>query len=396
MWILNVSPEVAFFISLAICIIMIIYNSFKEKNSDSNYKSNRNNKKEYLKNIYKEATEENEDDEERKNIMIEEFVDFFEKEKISSDLNIDEVKSLLNDNGYTMISSLENEALIDAIKKYRGINFKEDNISDKEKNELVKDFINIFRKENVLEEDLGTHKVDTILKNNGFPMNTLVEAIALDLAIKKYKKEYIIPLNKDKIKKEISSILKDLEEENNIKYFYHSDIVNAKKVLQEHNYDMKDLDNIAIFEEIVNQFNIDNKENKIKKENPKKKDLKDSDKNMVEMKNNVKIAKELRNRVERIESFEEQLGITLENISFHIDDNYFYLNINGEIIKNSDECNINGLYVCAVVYNNDDEILYTGNTWISNFIGYDTFNMEFNTNEYDANTIKRIRIFVKE
>ena len=45
MWILNVSPEVAFFISLAICIIMIIYNSFKEKNSDSNYKSNRNNKK---------------------------------------------------------------------------------------------------------------------------------------------------------------------------------------------------------------------------------------------------------------------------------------------------------------------------------------------------------------
>ena len=117
---------------------------------------------------------------------------------------------------------------------------------------------------------------------------------------------------------------------------------------------------------------------------------------MVEMKNNVKIAKELRNRVERIESFEEQLGITLENISFHIDDNYFYLNINGEIIKNSDECNINGLYVCAVVYNNDDEILYTGNTWISNFIGYDTFNMEFNTNEYDANTIKRIRIFVKE
>ena len=393
MWILNVSPEVAFFISLVICIIMIIYNSLKDKNSDGNYKSNKN---EYLKNIYKEAIEQNEDDEERKNIMIDEFVDFFEKEKISSDLSVDEVKSLVKKNGYLMTSSIENEALNVAIKKYRGINFEEDDRNEKEKEELVKDFINIFKREKIQEEDLGTHKVDTILKNNGFPMNTLLEAVALDLAIKKYKKEYIIPLNKNKIKKEISNILKKLEEENNIKYFYHSDIVNAKRVLQEHNYDMEDLDNIAILEEIVNQFNIDNKENKRKKENSKKKDLKESDKNMVEINNNVKIAKELRNRVERIESFEEQLGITLENISFHIDDNYFYLNINGEIIRNSDECNINGLYVCAVVYNNDDEILYTGNTWISNFIGYDTFNMEFNTNEYDVNTIKRIRIFVKE
>ena len=42
-------------------------------------------------------------------------------------------------------SSIEKEALNVAIKKYRGINSKENNISAKEKNQLVKDFINIFQ-----------------------------------------------------------------------------------------------------------------------------------------------------------------------------------------------------------------------------------------------------------
>ena len=82
--------------------------------------------------------------------MIDEFIDFFEKENISSDLTINEVKDIIENNGYEINSSLENDALNIAIRKYRGIVFKD----------------------------------------------------------------------KDNIKKEISGILKDLEDKNNIKYFY--------------------------------------------------------------------------------------------------------------------------------------------------------------------------------
>ena len=464
MWILNVSPEVAFFISLAICIIMIIYNSFKEKNSDSNYKSNRNNKKEYLKDLYEKVIDDNEEDEERKNILIEEFIDFFEKEKISSDLSVDEVKSLVKKNGYLMTSPIEKEALNIAIRKYRGINFKENNISDKEK-------------------------------------------------------------------EKISKILEDYETKNNIKYFYHSDITNAKKVLKEHNLDMDDLDNIAIFEDIVNQFNIDNKENIEKNviSNKKEKDIdksleearvffkgqtlkikindfensdfndgsngeiiyfdlkntsskrstyeftnftiitKDGNEkeydcwlngfdihrptilsdnyrqgaiifkhnNTLSFKNGSKfiidvnditnskkynlmyildngkwkfssgnvddiekeltykeLEKELKHNIERIESLEEQVGITLENISINVSENVKGLDVVVEIIKTNSEKEKLDFTLNMVCYDEDNSIIDARKESFYDFDGYDVFKFSF----YDdkVKDIRKIRIFVKE
>ena len=464
MWILNVSPEVAFFISLAICIIMIIYNSFKEKNSDSNYKSNRNNKKEYLKDLYEKVIDDNEEDEERKNILIEEFIDFFEKEKISSDLSVDEVKSLVKKNGYLMTSPIEKEALNIAIKKYRGINFKENNISDKEK-------------------------------------------------------------------EKISKILEDYETKNNIKYFYHSDITNAKKVLKEHNLDMDDLDNIAIFEEIVNQFNIDNKENIEKNviSNKKEKDIdksleearvffkgqtlkikindfensdfndgsngeiiyfdlkntsskrstyeftnftiitKDGNEkeydcwlngfdihrptilsdnyrqgaiifkhnNTLSFKNGSKfiidvnditnskkynlmyildngkwkflsgnvddiekeltykeLEKELKNNIERIESLEEQVGITLENISINVSENVKGLDVVVEIIKTNSEKEKLDFTLNMVCYDEDNSIIDARKESFYDFDGYDVF--KFSCYDDKVKDIRKIRIFVKE
>lgn len=464
MWILNVSPEVAFFISLAICIIMIIYNSFKEKNSDSNYKSNRNNKKEYLKDLYEKVIDDNEEDEERKNILIEEFIDFFEKEKISSDLSVDEVKSLVKKNGYLMTSPIEKEALNVAIKKYRGINSKENNISDKEK-------------------------------------------------------------------EKISKILEDYETKNNIKYFYHSDITNAKKVLKEHNLDMDDLDNIAIFEEIVNQFNIDNKENieknvisnkkekdidksleeariffkgqtlKIKINNFENSDFNDGSNgeiiyfdikntsskrstyeftnftiitkdgnekeydcwlngfdihrptilsdnyrqgaiifkhnNTLSFKNGSKfiidvnditnskkynlmyildngkwkflsgnvddiekeltykeLEKELKNNIERIESLEEQVGITLENISINVSENVKGLDVVVEIIKTNSEKEKLDFTLNMVCYDEDNSIIDARKESFYDFDGYDVF--KFSCYDDKVKDIRKIRIFVKE
>ena len=464
MWILNVSPEVAFFISLAICIIMIIYNSFKEKNSDSNYKNNRNNKKEYLKDLYEKVINEKEEDEERKNILIEEFIDFFEKEKISSDLSVDEVKSLVKKNGYLMTSPIEKEALNVAIKKYRGINSKENNISDKEK-------------------------------------------------------------------EKISKILEDYETKNNIKYFYHSDITNAKKVLKEHNLDMDDLDNIAIFEEIVNQFNIDNKENieknvisnkkekdidksleeariffkgqtlKIKINNFENSDFNDGSNgeiiyfdikntsskrstyeftnftiitkdgnekeydcwlngfdihrptilsdnyrqgaiifkhnNTLSFKNGSKfiidvnditnskkynlmyildngkwkflsgnvddiekeltykeLEKELKNNIERIESLEEQVGITLENISINVSENVKGLDVVVEIIKTNSEKEKLDFTLNMVCYDEDNSIIDARKESFYDFDGYDVF--KFSCYDDKVKDIRKIRIFVKE
>lgn len=466
MWILNVSPEVAFFISLAICIIMIIYNSFKEKNSDSNYKSNRNNKKEYLKDLYEKVIDDNEEDEERKNILIEEFIDFFEKEKISSDLSVDEVKSLVKKNGYLMTSPIEKEALNVAIKKYRGINSKENNISAKEKNQLVKDFINIFQKENILEEDLGTHKVDTILKNNGFPMNTLLEAVALDLAIKEYKKELDnnkkIDTEKSEEQKTEKVVDKSLEEariffkgqtlkikinnfENSdfndgsngeIIYFDIKNTSSKRSTYEFTNFTIITKDgNEKEYDCWLNGFDIhrptilsDNfrqgaiifrHNNTLNFKNGSKfiidvNDITNSKKyNLMYILDNGKwkfssgnvddiekeltykeLEKELKNNIERIESLEEQVGITLENISINVSENVKGLDVVVEIIKTNTEKEKLDFTLNMVCYDEDNSIVDTRKESFYDFDGYDVYKFSF----YDdkVKDIRKIRIFVKE
>lgn len=118
--------------------------------------------------------------------------------------------------------------------------------------------------------------------------------------------------------------------------------------------------------------------------------------NNIQMKiNNITLAKELKNSIERIESFEEKIGITLENISVNIDKCLFNLDVSGEIMQNSSNSIKNGFYLNIVYYNDDNEVIDSDNHWFSDFNGYDVFKFILNDSE-KITRVKKIRLFVKE
>lgn len=108
-------------------------------------------------------------------------------------------------------------------------------------------------------------------------------------------------------------------------------------------------------------------------------------------KGNKILAKELKHSLERIEAFEEQKGIKLDNISINIDKDFEELVITGEIIGiNNTEENIT---VNAVFFDKDNEIIAKKQSYISEFNSYDVFEISLYNN--DIKDINKIRLFVK-
>lgn len=108
-------------------------------------------------------------------------------------------------------------------------------------------------------------------------------------------------------------------------------------------------------------------------------------------KGNKILAKELKRSLERIEAFEEQKGIKLDNISINIDKDFEKLVITGEIIGiNNTEENIT---VNAVFFDDDNEIIAKEQSYISEFNSYDVFEISLYSN--DIKDINKIRLFVK-
>lgn len=109
-----------------------------------------------------------------------------------------------------------------------------------------------------------------------------------------------------------------------------------------------------------------------------------------------KLESKLKKSVERLELFEEKLGVRLDNISVKTDE-YYKITVLGEIFSSSGESLNQNIYLNANLYNSDGDLIGTESEYIDveDFMGYDTFKFYFYEDDIALKTNK-IRLFVKK
>ena len=107
------------------------------------------------------------------------------------------------------------------------------------------------------------------------------------------------------------------------------------------------------------------------------------------------IEAKLKKSLERLDLFEEKLGVRLDNISIRTEATYNQLSVFGEIYSLSTGPLTQSLVVNVNLYNSDGEIVSTQKSYLSNekFLGYDTFECTF-FQEQIALITNKIRVFV--
>lgn len=118
------------------------------------------------------------------------------------------------------------------------------------------------------------------------------------------------------------------------------------------------------------------------------------DEEMSNTEDSKNLAKLLKNKIERIEGFEERLGISLENISVDVDKDLSSIKITGEAIRTQQEPNIKAFDIIANFYNEDNAIIKREEENIYNFEGYDSFEITMYEPE-EVKNVTKIRLFVK-
>lgn len=115
------------------------------------------------------------------------------------------------------------------------------------------------------------------------------------------------------------------------------------------------------------------------------------------LKKDSKIAeKKIKENIERIEPFEDELGIVLENISINISDDFDKLSVLGEIVSSNQEKNKKRFYIYVNYYNKENEIVNKDSLRIDDFKGYDSFEFINWKSSLNIREVEKIRIFVKE
>jgi hypothetical protein len=106
------------------------------------------------------------------------------------------------------------------------------------------------------------------------------------------------------------------------------------------------------------------------------------------------IEKKLKNSIERLELFEEKLGVRLDNLSVKIDDKY-KIKVLGEIFSTDESLNQN-IFLNVNLYNHDGDLINTRKLFFNKekFMGYDTFEFLFLEENIAVETSK-MRIYVK-
>lgn len=117
--------------------------------------------------------------------------------------------------------------------------------------------------------------------------------------------------------------------------------------------------------------------------------------------NNVKkdsemLAERIKDNIERIEPFEEELGITLENISINIRSDFNSIKVLGEIVSTNQEKTKDKFSLYVNFYNNKNELMHQSHVGLYGFKGYDSFSIVEYNSELNIKEIEKIRIFVKE
>lgn len=106
------------------------------------------------------------------------------------------------------------------------------------------------------------------------------------------------------------------------------------------------------------------------------------------------LARFLKEKIERIEGFEERLGITFENVSVLVEKDLSSIKITGEVIRTKQESKTRAFDIIANFYNEDDSIITREEENIYNFEGYDSFEITMYEPE-EIKNIEKIRLFVK-
>ena len=103
----------------------------------------------------------------------------------------------------------------------------------------------------------------------------------------------------------------------------------------------------------------------------------------------------LKKSIERLEMFEEKLGVKLDNISIKTGAEFNDLSVLGEVYSLSKDTLTKDIVINVNLYSSEGEILGTNKCYISKekFMGYDTFEITFYNEHISLNTNK-IRVYV--
>lgn len=109
------------------------------------------------------------------------------------------------------------------------------------------------------------------------------------------------------------------------------------------------------------------------------------------------LAKGLAKRIERLEAFEERLGIMLDKLSVTITDDYAYLTIAGEVHLAGGTSLMKDIQLIAVAYDSEGTIIGTESAFYTRekFFGFDVFEISLYATEIGL-LAARIRVFPKE
>jgi|GEM_PF-1271259 len=106
------------------------------------------------------------------------------------------------------------------------------------------------------------------------------------------------------------------------------------------------------------------------------------------------LSKLLNRRIERLEAFEEKLGVHLDRLSVKVSDDYSWLTVLGEIHQASSSSISQDVTIVAVVYDAEGEIVESGERrlYAENFAGFDVFELPLNAPEICL-IAEKIRVF---
>ena len=105
------------------------------------------------------------------------------------------------------------------------------------------------------------------------------------------------------------------------------------------------------------------------------------------------MAKDITNLIERLEAFEERLGVTLEGLFASVDDNN-HIRINGELHSRGGAQIDQNMQLVGSAHDAAGRVIVTGTTYVlqDSFFGFETFSMLLSPS---ITTISKVRLYPK-
>lgn len=125
----------------------------------------------------------------------------------------------------------------------------------------------------------------------------------------------------------------------------------------------------------------------------------DTEKTEIEIKLSPKqLEKRLFKIVERLEAFEERLGVSIQNLSLKIEDGYKWLTIYFELHSENGTTLEESLHIECVLYNNEGLIIdkESRNIYAYDFFGFELVEIYFTGDISKAEQVSKIRIYPKK